>query len=337
VNPDTHRRASLFSTWALAIEPILCSTVLAAAPAIPDPGLSLTALAEWVRQLPVTSLAPMGILLVAGLLLLSFGQRLLKPVLVLASIFLGVLLFARIGQRIDASIPPIAWSAGGAVIGLVAAILSYRFLLGLAMGVIGATVAILLALTAVQLEWIDVYSAPPPVRADAKAEAELYAMPAVALTSFQSADAGGEASTSAAEGVASSNGPLNSWIQQLNAFVDSLGPWFDARWQAMPKPMRTLVTASATMGGFLGFVAGASCPTWAAATLTSLFGSLLVLLCGAPILSRFLSPESIPEVRPLGWLCIWLGVAFVGATFQWMTRPKPPPSKRQADADPAGG
>ena len=117
--------------------------------ALPDQQLSLSALAEWVRGLPVSSLAPVGVLFVAGLLLACFGQRLLKPVLVLASMFFGVVLLARLGPTLSASIPPLAWSAIGAVGGIIVAVLSYRLLLGIAMGLVGATVAILLALTAV--------------------------------------------------------------------------------------------------------------------------------------------------------------------------------------------
>lgn len=320
-----------------------------------DPGLSLTALAEWVRSLPVASLAPVGVLLVAGLLLLCFGQRLLKPVLVLVSIFVGVMVCARVGQAMQSSIPTIAWSAFGAIAGLFVAVLSYRLILGLAMGLIGAAVAILLSLTAVQLGWIDVTSKPPPLRADGDVANEVVTafesltvdrIP-LALATIQSEtspqadpDAAPVGDTAGREAVARELDAVSpglgqgflAWLDRVNGLVGSAGTWFSERWTAMPKPMQTLLTASAAMGGFLRFVAGAGCPAWAAAVLTSLLGSLLVLLCGAPIVSRILSADSLPDMRPLGWLCLWLAIALAGSVFQWVTRPKKQAAKREPAA-----
>lgn len=333
-------------------------------PDLPDTALSLTALAEWVRGLPVASLAPVGILFVAGLLLLCFGQRLLKPVLVLASIVIGVIVAARVGPSIATGVPPVAWSAIGAITGLVVAVLSYRLLLGLAMGVIGGVVFILLALTAVQLGWIDVTSKPPPVNAAAATVEEddseglqrpvmaafeaavVERVPTVlaALTPSVAQDAPPAEHDAGSQQVAREldqvkpglGGAFLAWLDRMNGMLGSTGTWLSERWSAMPRPMQTLLTASGAMGGFLGFATGLAAPTWAGAMLTSLFGSLLALLCGAPILSRVVSAESLPEVRPLGWLVLWLGIAVAGSIFQWLTRPAKPAGKReQADADAA--
>ncbi len=67
--------------------------------------------------------------------------------------------------------------------------------------------------------------------------------------------------------------------------------------------------ASAATGGFLGFALGVGCPVWAGTTLTSLFGSLLVLLCGAPLISRIGDPTWLPSIKPLGWLALWIALA----------------------------
>lgn len=305
-----------------------------------DANLSLTSLAEWVRGLPVASLAPVGLLFVAGLLLLAFGQRLLKPVLVLAAIFCGVILAARVGQSIQPSISPLVWSAIGAVAGLITAVLSYRLVLGLAVGVIGAAVAMLLALTAAQLGWIDAGAGPPPpVRAEGIRPLVDDPLVAAALIVQNAADGTPATNEPSAlskqlDGVSPGLGPtVVAWLDHLNGLLSSVGQWADERWGAMPKPLRTLLMASGAAGGFLGFATGLACPTWAAATLTSLFGSLLVLICGAPLLSRVVSADSLPEVRPLGWLCLWLGIALAGLIFQSVTRPKKEPPKREPVPD----
>jgi hypothetical protein len=325
---------------------------------LPDTSTSLSALAEWVRGLPVASLAPVGVLFVAGLLLLCFGRKLLKPVLVLGSIFAGIMVAARLGQAIQPSISPLIWSAAGAIAGLVTAVLSYRLLLGLAMGLIGATVAILLALTAVQLGWINVTSQPPPVRAHLAPGAVDGSEVRAAIGSgvrwpvqewmeaFQSTAVDRLPPTDTPEARAAIAKELDAvspglggrflgWLDQANGFMGNAGGWLSEQWNGMPKPMQTLVTASAATGAFLGFVAGAACPTWAAATLTSLLGSLLVLLCGAPLLSRVVPAESLPEIRPLGWLAVWVALGVTGWIFQWVTRPTKAAPRRKAEPETA--
>ncbi len=309
------------------------------APAVlQDANVSLTSLAEWVRGLPIASLAPIGLLFVAGLLLLCFGQRLLKPVLVLAAIFGGVVLASRIGPSIQPSISPLIWSAIGAIVGLVVAVLSYRLILGLAVGAIGAAVAMLLALTAAQMGWIDAGPKPaPPAEAALSSPAPDIDDPLVAAATIVQDAADGttpserEALSKKLDNVSPGLGPaVIAWLDRLNGMLSSAGDWIGERWNAMPKPLRTLLMASGAAGGFLGFAAGIACPTWAAATLTSLFGSLLVLVCGAPLLSRVVSVDSLPEVRPLGWLALWMSIAAAGWVFQWITRPVKEPPKRDA-------
>jgi hypothetical protein len=315
-----------------------------------DSPISLTSLSEWVRALPISSLAPIGVLFAAGLLLLAFGQRLLKPVLVLAAIFGGVIVAVEIGHALGPTVSPLIWSAAGAVLGLIAAVLGYRLVLGCAVGAIGATAAMLLALTATQLGWID--AGPRPTESVVASEADEWERTLVAAATVleEARRAGQDAiedpSTTAAASGRAFESPLNevspglgpavsAWLDRFTGFLQGIGEHASQQWDALPKPLRTLLLASGAAGGFLGFVAGLAFPTWAAAMLTSLFGSLLVLLCGAPLLSRVMSPEALPALRPLGWLGAWLGLAAAGWCFQWWTRPKrPAATERKAEGNP---
>jgi hypothetical protein len=310
-----------------------------------DSTISLTSLAEWVRALPVSSLAPIGVLFAAGLLLLAFGQRLLKPVLVLAAIFGGVIVAVEIGHVIGPGVSPLVWSAAGAVLGLIAAVLGYRLVLGCAVGAIGATAAMLIALTATQLGWID--AGPRPVQSASETIADEWERTLVAAAMVLEEARAPQASESdevpttterrafesQLDEVSPGLGPaVSGWLDRFTEFLRGIGEHAGQEWDALPKPLRTLLMASGAAGGFLGFVAGLAFPTWAAAMLTSLFGSLLVLLCGAPLLSRVVSPEAMPALRPLGWLGAWLGLAAAGWCFQWWTRPKrPAPAERKSE------
>ncbi|MDZ4754203.1 MAG: hypothetical protein SGJ11_06860 [Phycisphaerae bacterium] len=294
---------------------------------------SLAALAEWVQSLPLESLAPVGILFVAGLLLLTVGQRLLKPVLVIAAIFAGVVVAVRVGSAIQPTVSPLIWSVIGAVAGVIFVAVSYRVVLGLAVALIGAVIAMLVATTAAELGWVNV--GPQPTSSGLDSGLGVYARPAPPKDDFTdprveaaellrqaTATTARDAVTAQLDEVSPGLGPkVSGWLDRLNGFLASAGEWVHERWKVMPTPMRTLLLASGAAGGFIGFIAGIASPAWAAAVVTSLFGGLLVLGCGLPLATRVVPPDSIPDVSPLAWLVTWLVIAMLGWSFQWWTRP----------------
>lgn len=315
------------------VSPILAWTVTPATPT------SLVDFAEWVRSLPIESFAPVGILLACGLVLLVAGQKLLKPVLVFAAVFTGAIVAVRLAQATNAASSPLLWAAGGAVVGFLAILLSYRLALGVAMGAIGAVAAVLIATAAAEMGLIDVGPAPAhqvePAGGTALAasNSDTERILAAAQAYVQGTSGTREGSTVAGEldRVSPGLGPaLTAWLERCQAFAVSGAAWAKSRWDALPTPMRTLLAASAAAGAFLGFVTGISSPVWAAAMVTSLFGSLLMVVCGLPLLSRYAPREMIPS-SPLAWLAAWLGLAMIGALFQWGTRQR----RRRAAKGPA--
>jgi hypothetical protein len=294
-------------------------------------------------------MAPVGVLFVAGLLLLAFGQRLLKPVLILAAIFAGVVLAVRFGAAIQSGLSPLVWSGIGAIGGVVFVAISYRLVLGLAVGAIGATVAMLLAMTLAEFGFVDVGPRSSNVQSAhlVTVQAGQVVDPLTAGDDAGGTDEGGghidrvatdlDRVATDLDRVAPGLGPhVVGWFERLNAFMATAGTWIHERWNAMPPPLRTLLLASGAAGGFLGFVAGITSPAWAAAVVTSLFGGLLVLGCGLPLASRFVAPDAMPSIAPIGWLVLWLALSFAGWAFQWWTRPQPPTRERtKAAAEPA--
>lgn len=298
-----------------------------------EPGSAVSDLAEWVRGLPLASLAPAGLLVVGGLLLLAFGRRLLKPVLVVAAIFAGVVLAVRIGHGMGSTISPLVWSALGALGGVLAVMLFYRIALALTVGAIASVAAMLLATTAAEFGLVDVGPG-TAARAEDVTSAEALRAPDRGPGTFERLAASEEGRAVVSEhldGVAPGLGPVVlDWLDRGNRFLAGLGAWTSERWELLPRPMRTLLLASAAAGGFLGFAAGLASPTLAAAIVTSLFGALLVLFCGLPILSRYASLETLTRLTPGVWLLVWLALATLGWLFQWTTRGKPKGRAKEA-------
>jgi hypothetical protein len=281
------------------------------------PGSALNDLAESVRGLPIESLAPAGVLVLGGLLLLAFGRKLLKPVLVVAAIFGGVVVAVRIGHAFAPSMSPFLFASAGALAGVLAVMLFYRVALAIALGAIGAVAAMLIATTAAEFGFVDV--GPQPDAAEVAPVAPLADRVPMGLSDGERALVGERI-----DGVAPGLGPaVLDWLDRASRLLTEVGLWIEGRWDTMPRPMRTLLLASAAAGGFFGFVAGIASPAFAAAAVTSLFGSLLVLFCGLPILSRFAAADPLASAPPVAWLATWLGLALAGWVFQWTTRSKP--------------
>jgi len=308
-------------------------------------------LAEWERSLPVESLAPVGILFFGGAALLAFGQRLLKPVLVVAAVFAGVVLGVRVGHALQVNVSPIIWSVAGAFGGILAVVLSYRVALATSVAAIGAVAAMLVATAAAEMGLVEVgavrrgdeSSLVSPVHDPLNDE---YRQGSSATGGSKVDDSDAKARRTAAEEAKSAVateldrvspglGPsFLAWSERFQGFVTSIGDWTQERWSMLPRPMRTLLLAAGAAGAFLGFVAGLASPVWAAATVTSLFGALLVLACGVPLASRFVPPDAMPELAPLGWLAAWLGLAATGWAFQWRTRPQSKSKRAAKSAEP---
>ncbi|MFO0828454.1 MAG: hypothetical protein U0572_09930 [Phycisphaerales bacterium] len=290
-----------------------------------------------MRSLPIESLAPVGVLFVAGLLLLAFGQRLLKPVLVVAAVFTGVVVAVRLGHAHAPTVTPLAWSIAGAFAGVLAVVVSYRLALGLAVGLISAIAAMLIATAAAELGLIDVSPRGEERSALVAEDTTARHAPQAGTPRVAMSDDAKEKVAAEFDAVSPGLGPsVLAWIDRSHEFVASVGDWGEARWNEMPRPLRTLLLAAGAAGAFLGFIAGLSSPVWAAAGVTSLFGALLVLACAVPLGSRFAPPGALPQLSPLGWLGTWAVLAAIGWSFQWWNRPQPKQrQKSRADAEEA--
>lgn len=243
---------------------------------------TLDSLAREFQQLPVSSLAPALLLLLGGLLLLIAGRHFLRPVLVVFTVLLCAMLAPSVLGGTFQRVPGWLLAVAGGLLGLSFMALAWRLVLGAATGVIAAFACAVVAMLAVDAGWIDARSP---------------------------ADAGAPGATAA---------ELSMHREMVNRAPDVIHPlvaWADSRWIVEPPQVRTLLTAAAAGGGFVGLVLGAWMPQSAAALLTSLVGSIFTLVGALPLLARF-SDRIARGPHPIGWLLLWLALALAGWLFQ---------------------
>ena len=88
-------------------------------------------------------------------------------------------------------------------------------------------------------------------------------------------------------------------------------------WNATPVGHRLWISAAGVMGLLLGTLAGIAMPLWAAAAVTSLVGSAVMLPSGVWLAHAFDVPgRGVLDLSPLSWALVWLIIAMIGFVVQ---------------------
>lgn len=249
---------------------------------LPAAVATLDSLVIELRDLPLTSLVPAGMLFLLGLLLLVAGKHLLRPVLaiaiVLASAMLGVPLLGPLLPNTHGLVLTLL----GGILGAIIAAVAWRLFLGAALGVTLAFFCALLALLGANAGLIDARS---PVDA-----------PPAAITLAEIAD-------------------RERLIARSPEPVQPLVAWASAAWHAESRQVQVLLKAAAFGGAFVGLVLGTWLSQGASALLTSLVGAQFALVGAMPFVLRALDRgnDSVPT---MAWLCLWLSLAGAGWLYQ---------------------
>ena len=247
---------------------------------------TLDALARELQQLPIASLAPALVLLLSGLLLLVAGRHFLRPVLVMATIGLGALLGVPLLGPFMPRVGGVVLTILGGALGLLIVAVAWRVMVGAATGIITAFACGLIAMMGVDAGFVDARSTQDtPVTQ-------------VRLDEVAAHD---------------------ELLQRVPTIIAPLVMWADARWQVEPPQVRTLLTAAAACGAFIGFVLGTWLIESSAAMLTSLMGALFTLVGAMPFLARMFDRAAEP-VAPVAWLLLWAALALAGWLLQTSRR-----------------
>ncbi len=281
---------------------------------IPPPSQTLHAAAEQLQSLPWFDLAPAGFLALIGLLLLFYGQKLLKPSLVCAAIVLGAWvagpLVGMLSAPVAARLPPILWPVIGGITGLVFIALSWRLLLALSFGIVLAAALVIGSRAMVEAGFIDA-SGPGPTALIEPIPTDPLPLDAIAASAAQ----------------LQSVGPA---LERVHATVRPLIGWVTARWHAEPPQMRTLFIASSATGLFMGILLGLLLAKDISALLTAIVGALLLLVGSIPLLAREWTELAQP-LHPLTWLGSWGVLAAFGFFAQLMMRKADPKATDATD------
>ena len=258
-----------------------------------------------LRSLPAAAHILVALGLGAGLVLWLVGRVVLRPVFG----FIGCLIGGSVGFfALPAAGPetlfgfpsPYAGLLIGAVLGLLAGILLYRFALAILMSLVVGLAGVLAA--GVYLDSQEVNTAAANARAGIRAPA-LEEAEKLHLSKDMTRDQVNET----AQTVAS----------QVRVFLDARSEELSASWSQIPAAHRVTLVISGLAGSLAGFLLGLLAPKKSAAGATALFGSGLWLPCLGWILSSLgVGGVDITQRSPTVWLIVWFVAAAIGFAVQ---------------------
>ena len=308
--------------------PLLIATANAVSPFVPAGGLLL-------------------VILAIGLLLWALGGRLLRPGLALIGLIAGLPIGIWIGSIAAPEAPPVFFAAGGAIAGLVIASISYGLALASVTSVLTAVVAVLGAWSAADLGFVDAGAVAQ--RIDAATGAVVTEAPSPlareALTRLWFASggsvAGGPApvpshSNSGGPGAGAASGHASNDARTLaeptqEGVLARVRAAVETLWDEMPQPRRTLLMASGAAGAVIGLLFGLLFADTAAKLVSSLAGSLILLIAGMPLLTAALGrSEDLLPMRPAAWFAAVGLLTIIGFGVQRLLG-DPPPRSRPAE------
>lgn len=297
-------------------------------------------LAATAPEVLVSPFVPAGawllFLMAAGILLWALGGRLLRPGLALIGLMAGLPVGIWIGGAVAPEVPSVIFAAGGALAGLVLACLSYTLALASVTAALTGILALMAAWTAVDMGLIDAGRAAARIDSTTGAIASADPMPKSFDTLTRvllgaAAPLGANPDASSAGVAAARADESRDHAEPSPRLVDRAQAAIEQHWSTMPQPMRTLLVASLAAGVVVGFLLGLLCSDVAARIVTSLAGSLLLLVAGIPLLSALLGrSEDLLPPRPGAWFVAIALLTIIGFGVQRAIQPPRSPEPRSA-------
>ncbi len=254
---------------------------------------------------------PAAVGLIAGVVLLLAGGKVLRPIAMLLGAATGglggSLLLPGLLPPSVYGVPGTGVAMGiGAVVGLVAAAVLFRAAMAAAGAMTFATAGVLGAIISL---------GGMPTELPSFAGVENVATHRVVMASFPLQ--GTEPTPTEAAGKVAEQ----MWGNATSA------------WGSLPAESQMRLLISGLGAGLLGLVIGALMPKRAAALVTALFGAGTSLACLTWIAQTAEWPgRQLLEHGPMGWLALWGVVAGAGVIFQLCAQVKPAPKPRPAAA-----
>lgn len=271
----------------------------------------------------------------AGIAMWLAGRSYLRLTFCLAGGAIGALSGFEVFAALAPSVNPFIGAGVGLALGALLGLVTFRFVVALSLGAVGAIAATLVALAALTVSGDAIEEQITAAQADfiaASPEADhddtsiregardawrslaplAFGEDSPANDSFVGpviADAAGDLADHAAE--------------QARLFFAALADQTAPIWNDLPAPRRVALSGAAVAGLLIGLLGGFLLPSRAAAVTTAVIGPAIWMPTGMYLLAALGAPlESWAPSRPLVWIGLWLGAAAVGLMVQW-TRKKP--------------
>lgn len=295
-----------------------------------------------IQSLPSTGLLVVIAVMVGGILMWSFGGRMVRPLYGVlfgaAGSACGLFLPASVGLSFN----PFIGIGVGAVAGLLAGLLLFRLSMATALAMTGAVLAPL-AVTAIL--WLNPSSAPTagvPLTGDALLLSDVPVEGASKSSdNVNSIHADNSPATDAVKSFFNNAGTVDSQeadsdatdaataiahtaADRLGAFVGELASEARSAWVQLPAGRQLTLGISSAIGALAGFLIGLSFPKKVASIGAAFVGAGV----WAPIAAKLMNDYSVPGHAALptsarGWLALWLFVAAAGLALQWtILKPK---------------
>ena len=262
-------------------------------------------------------------LMVAGVLLVLFGARLLRPAVVVAAMAVGFLGAVVTARAMLPAVPLWAAAATGAVAGLVAGAMLYRVAVGLAAATVGATAGALVAFAIMAGGSLD--TAPrslnhalvdTPPTAIRPGDGNRAGLRIVSILDAQDAAQPSGAADTAVAAAADAALPVGERALRRTAAVARAGvDRASAAYRETAPAYRTLLSGSIAAGAIAGLLAGMLATTTVARVLTSFAGGWLLLGAMLPLMALH-GFEPMPD-DARAWLVTLAAIAALGTVAQW--------------------
>ena len=306
-------------------------------------------IAQAITELPVGGMIPVGLALIAGLLLWAAGRRILLAAFAAIGFVLGGaagwLIGELMGLGMQVWIPAVA---GGIVLACVAALAS-RLVVAVAFALTLGVAASLATMTLAQIggssddqptqeqitdsadlagpipdtslpedvaEWLDridpgLGNQDPPEAQPERAPPDL----PLDLPSDLASETLGDSLEIPEQ--------AQRYVDHIRHIAGQLKDALKAKWDTTPDASRPTVIASALSGLLVGMLLGALARGFSAVVVTAFSGSLLWLSCAWTLASRAgLSEASWMPESSGSWLGWWMVTAVIGLIIQWTLRRK---------------
>jgi len=240
--------------------------------------------------------------LIAGVILWLMGRKVLRPIFCilgcLSGAAAGFFLMAQTADTFFGVPSPYVGMVVGAILGLAAAYMLFRFAVAISTGL-----ALGLAATLIAAAYLNFRPAPPP-------SAPL-TTPALSAPGF---DSTGLPSLTTKEEVIEAVRPIAREVQE---FVTAKFQDLRTAWEARTGQDRLILAGSGIGAAVAGFLVGLMAPRRSAAVATALVGSAVWMASAAWIATATRAPghEHLDQTAVV-WLVIWLVVASMGVALQ---------------------